>query len=138
MHGPAYRFNTYIVCFGVNQREDEKQSNLVFVYQTEMPTVRAPACFRSFRFNTYIVCFGVSGREMETCCFEFDRMRREVSNGLFLFHGSFYLLLACFTYLSPLPEVDKIHSTLVLYICSRFGCKTYVTPTQFQFMLEYW
>ena len=47
-----------------------------------------------------------------TCCFEFDRKRQEVSKGLFLFHCSFYLLLACFTYLSLLPEVDKILSLL--------------------------
>ena len=46
-HGPAYRFNTYIVCFGVNRRGDEMQSNLVFLSRPEMPKVRAPASFRS-------------------------------------------------------------------------------------------
>ena len=64
------------------------------------------------RFVSILIssAFKYNDSEMEltrTCCFEFDRMRREVSKGLFLCHGSFYLLLACFTSLSPLPEVDK-------------------------------
>ena len=36
-----------MVCFGVNRQGDETQSYLVFLSQTEMYTVRAPACFRS-------------------------------------------------------------------------------------------
>ena len=67
---------------------------------------------RAYCFNTSIMCFGVNrgGREMElprTCCFEFDRMLREGDKQLFLRTFCFYFMLAWFTPLSPLPEVDK-------------------------------
>ena len=57
------------------------------------------------------VCLGVSGREMEltrTCCFEFDQKRRPDSKRLLLRTICFYFMVAGFTYLSLLPEVDKI------------------------------
>ena len=79
------------------------QSNQVFVFRTEIGTVRAPACFRSF-FQCPL------RRKMElieTCCFEFDRKRRPGSKVSFLRNIHFYFRVAGFTPLSPLPEVGK-------------------------------
>ena len=42
-----------------------------------------------------------------TCCFEFERKRRADSKQLFLHTFCFYFMVAGFTYLSPLPEVDN-------------------------------
>ena len=38
-HAPAFRFNTYVMCFGLNRWRNKSQSNLVFVFRTEMPRV---------------------------------------------------------------------------------------------------
>ena len=43
-----------------------------------------------------------------TCCFEFDRMLRADSKRVLLSTFCFYFMVAGFTYLSPLPEVDNI------------------------------
>ena len=42
-----------------------------------------------------------------TCCFEFDRKKGPESKQLFLHTFCFYFRLVGFTYLLPLPEVDK-------------------------------
>ena len=44
----------------------------------------------------------------QTCCFEYDRKRGPGGKRLFLRTFCFYFMVAGFTYLSPLPEVDKL------------------------------
>ena len=73
-------------------------------------------------FNVHL---DVSGREMEltrTCCFEFDRKLQEGGKQLVLHTFCLFFRVAGFTYLLPLPEVDKISEgipTVFLYFIYR-------------------
>ena len=43
----------------------------------------------------------------QMCCLEFDRKRGPGGKLLFLRHIRFYFMVAWFTHLSPLPEVNN-------------------------------
>ena len=89
-----------------------KCNSIEYCYLFERKCRKCELCLLDHYFN---VSLGVSGHEMEltrTCCFEFDRKRQPDSKRLFLRTFCFYFMVAGFTYLSSLPEVDK---NLALY-----------------------
>ena len=104
----AWRFVSILISSALAGTDSEMKLNRILFSCLEQKCGQCE--LRRVSDHYFNVCLGISGRKMEltrTCCFEFARKRGADSKRLFLPAFCFYFMLARFTHLSPLPEVDK-------------------------------
>ena len=104
------RFVSILISSALAYTDSEMKLNRILFLCLERKCGQCELRIVSDHYYYFNVCLGVSGREMELtqlCCFEFARKRGADSKQWFLPAFCFYFMLARFTHLSPLPEVDK-------------------------------